>query len=182
VHVPDEPEEDSDEESFGPLNKNEVNELAALPFQKDSSPANGSSIAILIEFEGRRVLLTGDAHADVLEETLLRLSDIEQGRAVEVDAFKVSHHGSRKTLSPELVRLVNCHSYLISTDGSRHHHPDREAIARIVRLGSHNKTIIFNYRTDENKVWDDNDLKNEFFYSTRYPDTASNGEIRVELL
>ncbi len=182
THIPDELPLEDDEESFGGLDKNEVHDLAALNFRKDTSPANGSSIAVIAEFEGKRAFLTGDAHANVLEKTLARLPEFNQDGIVKIDAFKISHHGSRKTLSTELVRMVDCHTYLISTDGSRHHHPDREAIARILEFGQENKAIFFNYRTDETEAWDRDDLKSEFSYSTQFPEITSNGEVRVELL
>ena len=58
---------------------------------KDSSIPNLSSIAVLAEFGGRAVLLTGDAHADVLASSIRSLQE-QRGRAGErlrLDALKL---------------------------------------------------------------------------------------------
>ena len=51
----------------------DVEELADVPLLPDKAPANGSTIAVLAEFDGKSCLLTGDAHPDVFEEGLERL-------------------------------------------------------------------------------------------------------------
>ncbi|WP_244077728.1 hypothetical protein, partial [Aeromonas caviae] len=48
------------------------------------------------------------------------------------DAIKVSHHGSLHNTNVELLSLIDAPIYLISSDGSRHGHPDFEVLAEIV--------------------------------------------------
>lgn len=108
-----------------------IAELAQRPFQEDRAPANGSSIALLFEFAGRKVLLAGDAHPSVMAEGLRRLGYSPE-IPVELAAFKLAHHGSRANTSPELLSLVRCTNYLISTNGDRFGHPDKECLARIL--------------------------------------------------
>ena len=183
VHVPEEEEIEFDQEleSFAPLGVDEVDRLASVPFEGDDSEANGSSIAVLAEYGGKRALFTGDAHADILAAAIDRL--VEPGeRTFAVDAFKISHHGSRRTLSSELLQKVHCPRYLISTNGSRHRHPDREAIARILKHGGRDKELFFNYRTDFTLAWDVDGLKQTFKYATVYPEQQDDGTMRLELI
>jgi beta-lactamase superfamily II metal-dependent hydrolase len=158
----------------------DVDMLAEEPFESDDSPTNGSSIAFIAEFEGKRCLFAGDAHPSVLEASVRTLLD-EQGESrLHLDAFKISHHGSKGNLSPDLLELLACERYLISTNGSYFDHPDEEAIARIVAHGDGGPVLCFNYRSEKNAVWDDAVLKGEYGYRTIYPDEEHQGLI-IEL-
>jgi beta-lactamase superfamily II metal-dependent hydrolase len=93
---------------------------------------NGSSIAFLFEYDGAALLFTGDAYAGVLEQSLARLL-VDRGQArLRLDAFKVPHHGSAYNVTPQLLDLIDCDRFLVSTDGSRHGHPDPSTIELIV--------------------------------------------------
>ncbi len=133
------------------LPKYTIEQLAAEPFREDGSAPNGSSIAFILEAGGKRVLFAADAHAPVLLEGLKRFG---AGRKVKLDAFKLPHHGSERNLSPDLLRLVDCPRYLVSTDGKQFEHPDDVALARVVTL-SPSPTLYFNYATDRNAEWRD---------------------------
>jgi CHAT domain/Metallo-beta-lactamase superfamily len=153
----------------------DLDDLAASGPTKDSSVPNLSSIAVLAEFGGRSVLLTGDAHADVLAASIRSLQE-SRGRAGErlrLDALKLSHHGSANATTKELLDVVDCGEYLVPTDGSIFYHPDREAIARVVVHGGVEPRLHFNYRTDLNGFWDDADLKGRYGYRTVYPEAGS---------
>jgi hypothetical protein len=145
-------------------NKPDIVQLAGASFSGDKSDANGTSIAFIAEFEGHRCLFAGDAHPTVLESSIRRLLDERHDSQLTLDAFKVPHHGSQNNLSRELLELLDCPRYLISTNGDVFHHPDQEAIARIVRYGGAHPTLYFNYRSDENKIWDEADLKANYRY------------------
>lgn len=158
----------------------DVDVLAGLPFESDDSLANGSSIAFIAEFEGKRCLFAGDAHPSVLEASVQRLLD-EQGESrLHLDAFKISHHGSKDNLSLDLLELLACKRYLVSTNGSYFGHPDEEAIARIIVHGGDSPVICFNYHSRENAVWDDDILKADYGYKTIYPEEEHLGLI-IEL-
>jgi beta-lactamase superfamily II metal-dependent hydrolase len=151
----------------------DIEALAALPFQLDRSEANGSSIAFLAEFEGKRCLLAGDAFPRILAESLRRLGAKRDG-PLSVEAFKPSHHGSRRSLDCNLIQLLGCKHYLISTDGSYFCHPHRETIARIIKHGRHPR-LGFNYRTEFNAEWDEPELMREHGYEVIFPRPATTG-------
>lgn len=104
---------------------------AAGVFGKDGSVANGSSIAFLLEIDGVKLLLTGDAYASELESTITRLLEERGEDKLVVDLFKLSHHGSRQNMTDELLDLIDPKAILICTDGSKFKHPDADALAKI---------------------------------------------------
>jgi hypothetical protein len=162
-------------ESFGSF---KMEKAAEEPFEKDPSIPNGSSIALLAEYEGKRILLAGDAHADLIIESLHPLAQAAGGR-LPLDAFKVSHHGSARNTSRELLELVSCDKYLISTNGSHHGHPDKSALARIVQFGGKEKEFIFNYETPEPSFW--KTWQDAYKYRTRYPAPEADGFMKLTL-
>ena len=159
----------------------DVERLAAGGPTRDSSVPNLSSIAVLAEYGGRAVLFTGDAHADVLADSIGALQRRRgcDGQRLRLDALKLSHHGSANATTRELLDAIDCAHYLVPTDGSTFYHPDREAIARVIVHGGDAPTIHFNARTDLNEFWGDPDLRARYHYSTVYPDGA--GGLCVEL-
>lgn len=99
---------------------------------------NSSSVVLLVEHDGMRVLLTGDAEAEVLE----RLA--ASGALPDVDVLKVGHHGSRGAVTEELLDVLRPEIAVISVgSGNRFGHPTAETIALLQSAGCR---II---RTDE---------------------------------
>lgn len=142
--------------------------LAALPYKPDRARPNGSSIALLAEYAGRRALFSGDAFAEVLLDSLTRLSGNTGGR-YRLDACKLSHHGSRGNTSAELVQAVDCRNWLVSTNGKQFGHPNGEAIARILRAAGGDVRLHFNYRSEFNEMWSSLALQQQYGYSANYP-------------
>lgn len=151
----------------------DLESLAAAPVEHDRSAPNGSSIAFLAEYEGRSMLLTGDAHVEVLLHSIARLQRQRgmEGQPLVLDAMKLSHHGSMHATTRELLRAIRCQNYLVSTNGNIFNHPDREAIARVILDGGPAPTLHFNCRSDLNELWDSPVLKRRYGYRCRYPDT-----------
>jgi hypothetical protein len=164
-------------ETFGGI---DVERLAATPFRPDTSKTNLTSIGLLFEYEGRRVVLTGDADDRRLVESLRPRAEAEGGR-LHVDLLKVAHHGSSRNLSNDLLALLDCDRYLISTSGARHGHPDDVAMARILKNGGPQKALVFNYR-DRAAPWDVPALKERYGYTvTAPPQDADDGFVTLDL-
>ena len=146
--------------------------LAQAPFVEDSSEANGSSIALLLEFEEHRLLLAGDAHPGTLKAAIDRL----RGSAkLALSACKLPHHGSKANVSRQLLQALDCKKYIFSTNGSHFQHPDAEAVARVIKFGGDNPTLSFNYRTAFTTIWNNKALKEEFKYGVEFPGDDSKG-------
>jgi hypothetical protein len=150
----------------------DVDLLAGSMFEEDNSAANGSSIALLVEYEGKRVALTGDAHAEVLLEAFERLSP---GERISLDLYKLSHHGSKFTTSRPLIEKLNCSQYVFSTNGSIFKHPDHETVSRVILAGGNQPLLVFNYRNNRNEIWDTDSLKEQYGYQTCYPPGSEQG-------
>jgi beta-lactamase superfamily II metal-dependent hydrolase len=156
----------------------DVNSLAATDFVPDTAPANGSSIAIVAEFMGKRFLLAADAHPEILEKNIKRMAGDTK---LKLDAFKVSHHGSEHNVSQSLLKSVDCDTYLISTNGNYFSHPSAIAISRIIKHGKA-KRICFNYLSEFTKPWGKPATMNQWGYQAHYPEVDEEGIFRLSLL
>lgn len=150
----------------------DVEALADSKTKTDESPPNGSSIAVLAEYGGKRCLFAADAHPDIIESSVDRILKASGSDRLKLDALKVAHHGSKYNNTASLLKKINCRKYLVSTNGKIFHHPDPEGIARIIKYGGPNPEIHFNYDTDLTRRWDDSALKRKYRYQTFIrPDT-----------
>lgn len=152
----------------------ELDRLLERQSRPDDAAANGSSIALLAEHQGKSVLLLGDAHADVVSASLRRLLAARGLKRLKVGAVKVAHHGSKGNTSDELLALIDSGRYLFSTNGAQFRHPDAEAVQRVIgRSRNRQVTLYFNYRSAFNQQWDDADLMKRLKYRARYRDEAA---------
>ncbi|MED3891441.1 MBL fold metallo-hydrolase [Peribacillus frigoritolerans] len=139
----------------------------------DSSPANGSSISFILEYKGKKLLFLGDSHPQLIKleiESLLKKGESK----LFFDLIKVSHHGSHRNTSENLLKLIDSDIYLISTNGGRNKHPNKETIAKIVcRDTIKKRQLIFNYFQEE-QPWDDENNKEKYNYDVIYPNDKKN--------
>jgi beta-lactamase superfamily II metal-dependent hydrolase len=169
----------------------DVPRLGRSRFQSDTAPANGSTIALLAEFEGASCLLSGDAFAPVMVDALERLLEARGRHRLTAGAFKLPHHGSRYNVSHDLLKLVDTPHYLFSTSGAIFGHPDDEAVARVLAAGGRSaRTLHFNYPADTLRAnyakikkrqapdWTAAGLRRQFRYQTRH---ASDDEAGLAL-
>jgi hypothetical protein len=138
----------------------------AKPTSKDTSKPNHTSITLLLEWRGRRVLLTGDALAGDVASALLA-SGLPV--PVKLDLLKLPHHGSRQNLSQTLVEAVDCPYWAFCTDGTQFRHPDAAAIARLLAFGRHPRpTLGFNVPSEFNLWWKKPKWRTLFDYEVEY--------------
>lgn len=88
----------------------------------DSSAYNLASLVVLARFDGKTMLLTGDARGDHI------LASVEAaGLMVEdelhVDLLKMPHHGSDRNVDTDFFRTITADHYVISGDG-KHGNPE----------------------------------------------------------
>ncbi len=162
-----------------------VRELAEEETDLDSTQANGSSIAVLAEFEEggstKRVILAGDAHGDVLAPSLERLAQERGQERLKVDAFKLPHHGSEHNVTREVIEAVDCKRFLFSSNSTvfKSPHPHAVAVARALHYSDPGTTLYFNYRTKVNDDWDNARRMRRYRYDVDYGDR--NGTCPVAL-
>ena len=158
----------------------DIRELARVVDENDTAKSNGSSIGLMLEAYGRRLLLTGDCHPADLTAALATLVN-PVNLPMSVDILKVSHHGARKNTTNAMLKMVEASTYAFSTDGSRHQHPDDHTVAKVIVSGTRAKTLAFNYRTLLTGRWDDPKLKSEFEYETQYAEGGNDGYLCINL-
>ena len=79
-------------------------------YNPDSSDTNRASIIIVLEFENKKLLFTGDAPA----ENIIRAVD-RYYPAEKFEILKLPHHGSDRNISRDLLKKVEAKQYIIST-------------------------------------------------------------------
>jgi beta-lactamase superfamily II metal-dependent hydrolase len=170
------PEPPAGFESFGPI---DIDVLGDEKFDADPSPTNVTSIGFYFEFDDVRIVFTGDADDARLVKSLKPRAEKEGGR-LRLDALKVAHHGSRRNISKDLLAMLDCRRYLISTSGARHGHPNDTAMARILKYGGADKEIVFNYRSRAAK-WDVAHWREKYSYGVAKPlEDAADGFLAIE--
>ncbi|MFI5907613.1 ComEC/Rec2 family competence protein [Dactylosporangium sp. NPDC051541] len=102
--------------------------LVAAAAVKDHSVPNLSSVALHVTDGTSSALLTGDARADHLLEGLAACGFDRP----HVNVLKLPHHGSAKNVTAEFFEWVTADRYVISTDGTKHGHPDDETLRLLV--------------------------------------------------
>ena len=92
----------------------------------DGSVNNLSSIVLLAEAGGKRMLLTGDARGDFILEGVKKGKQLKNGR-MRVDVLKLPHHGSIRNVKKEFFEQIVADHYVISADG-RFDNPDLDTL------------------------------------------------------
>ena len=112
------------------------------PNNSTYSDANNYSPIMILEYMGRKIMLTGDAEKDVEDEVLALYSyDI-----LSCDVLKLGHHGSSTSTSQDFLNAVNPSYAVISVgEGNSYGHPNETVVERV-------KTYVGEqvYRTDIN--------------------------------
>ncbi|ENH2494526.1 ComEC/Rec2 family competence protein [Vibrio parahaemolyticus] len=143
------------EEDIDELHKNwnaskiiEDDKLTYSKRQKNNGDIiNRSSISVICSHEEFKLLLLGDSHPDVIENYLINGGYSKDNR-LDIDLVKVSHHGSKHNTTESLLKILNCSSFYISTNGGVYNHPDDETLDMLDRRAQElglNFDIYFNY-------------------------------------
>jgi beta-lactamase superfamily II metal-dependent hydrolase len=155
------------------LNAAAIRRMVAKPsYVPDTAPGNGSSIAFVLNFGRKKLLMLADAHAEVIMDELEKAFP-DQTYPIIFDLIKVAHHGSFRNNNPKLFELIDSKKWLISTNGLHrsHVHPDIETIAHIINrplpVGIKKRNLIFNYELAHLAGLKDAALREEFNYSVQ---------------
>ena len=136
----------------------------------NTSLANKSSIAFILEYKDKKFLFLGDSDIKVINQSLNNLG-LDK---LKFDFIKLSHHGSKKNINKEFLDIVKTDTFIILTDGTRHRHPDKETLALILKDKNRAKNIkfIFNYLQPINyKFPIENNEEERYFFKALYRNT-----------
>lgn len=118
-------------------------ELMKESLRSDSSINNGASIAMIFEYEDIKIALLGDAKAAACIRGLKKLN---LKMPYDVDAFKLSHHGSRYNASDALLKKLKSKIYLLSTNGNKHMFPNKVTVAHLLKNAKEKEIqLVCNY-------------------------------------
>lgn len=115
--------------------KRSLKEMGDQDYANDRSIPNGSSLAFLIEYKSYSFLILGDAYIDQITMQLKALGyKNEDGKRLKIDFAKLSHHGSKKSISIEFLSLIETDTFVISKPSQPSTaKPDRDTIAMIAK-------------------------------------------------
>lgn len=113
----------------------------------DDSFSNATSIAFLFEHNDKSLLLLGDALPEIIESNLRLILSERNLETIKIDLMKLSHHGSSRSTSMSLLNLIDCNSFIISSNGKKANLPNKLLITKILsrNIKKHTDEIIFNY-------------------------------------
>ncbi|MEZ9823452.1 ComEC/Rec2 family competence protein [Vibrio cyclitrophicus] len=115
-----------------------IEALSNYEYTRDTSLTNESSIALLIRNNNKSVLEMGDCHI----ETVISWLDEQNIETLELDAIKLSHHGSKNNINASFLERIKCNKFLISTNGKKFNHPDHETVSIISKFFPNSEIII----------------------------------------
>ncbi|WP_046206242.1 ComEC/Rec2 family competence protein [Acinetobacter radioresistens] len=107
-------------------------------FVKDISKPNKSSISIIVTYKNFNGLFLADAH---VEDIIAGIREMGYENT-QFNVTKLSHHGSEKNTSTELLELLGKTEYILCADKSKHNHPNNMTLARLLNFDN-NPTIHF---------------------------------------
>lgn len=100
------------------------------------TPPNLASIVVLVEENGQRALLTGDADDPQILAGLEARGLTDADGNIHVNLLKVPHHGAHNSFSEEFVRRVIADHYVFCGDGENDN-PEKDVVAGYIdsRIG-----------------------------------------------
>lgn len=169
---------DSDDDILGDLS---IEKLQETKVAGDKAIANGSSIAFIGTYGGKSCLFAADATSDYLLEAIDPILNKTGKSRLKLDAWKLAHHGSKKSTLDKLMKKIDCKKLLVSSNGAKFKHPDQATIAKLLKHNGPNLQIYFNYSTEFNERWSDPDLQDEYKFKAYYPKNPDKPGISLKL-
>jgi hypothetical protein len=116
----------------------------------DKSVYNLSSIVVLAEIDGKRLLLTGDGRGDHTLAGLKAKGLLDKNGRIKVDLLKLPHHGSERDVKLDFFQAIHAKHYVISANG-KFDNPDLPTLKMIseARKGDDDFTIWLTNPTNE---------------------------------
>jgi hypothetical protein len=91
-------------------------------------------------------------------------------KKLAVGVVKLAHHGSSANTTPELLSLIECKQFLISTSGDVFGRPDASTVDMVLRQAAPGATLLFNYKSETTSAWGDADRQRDERFAVVCPD------------
>jgi hypothetical protein len=104
-----------------------------VPASVRETVTNLSSLLVVAEYDGKRLLLTGDGIAEDILAGLEKLNLLDANGRAHFDVLKMPHHGSAGNISDpaDFLQRITADHYAISGNGE-HGNPELETLRKIV--------------------------------------------------
>jgi len=101
----------------------------------DGGEENDSSLVGILYYRDNKILMMGDAGAEVEQKLVWRgmLKQIQHDGGIDI--LKVSHHGSGTSTSDDLINMVRPKIAVVSVGRNSYGHPSMEVINRLENFG-----------------------------------------------
>lgn len=126
-------------------------------FNEDTSVHNGSAIAFIMTFEKKNFVFLADSHPTVVVNSL-KAFGYSKEKPLKAELVKISHHGSKANNNLEMLKLIKSSKYVISTNGDKHAHPNKQFLARLASVNDKCE-VYFNYPEQIEQIFSEKDFK-----------------------
>jgi beta-lactamase superfamily II metal-dependent hydrolase len=137
----------------------------------DKKLENATSIAFLFEHEDKSLLHMGDAIPTVIDASIAALLSERKISRLKVDAVKLSHHASRKSISFKFLDMVRTSKYIVCANGLKAGLPNKSTFAKILlhpeRDLSNHIELYFNYPDFSSRLRFTEEEKSTYNFSCR---------------
>lgn len=134
-----------DEFSAGTLNGQvfDLHDWNGIPPFKNVTIPNIASLMLMIEEDGKRLLLTGDGQQNFIIDGLEKTGFLGDKGGLHLDVLKVQHHGSENNVDPAFCRRVSANHYVFCGNG-KSGNPEIDVIDLVFdsRLGMASKLAL----------------------------------------
>lgn len=148
-------------------------ELGGEPPHPDNSIPNASSIAFIATYDKVSCLFAADTPSAELLRTIKPLCKKKKTKTLKVNAWKLAHHGSRKSTLPGIMKMIEAKDILVSTNGDRYKHPDKACLVALLDNSKKGLRFHFNYKSSYNEEWDEQRNKDKWEYQAFYPGSGN---------
>jgi len=144
-------------------------------FKEDTAIHNGSSIAFIMTLNNKNFVFLADAHPTVIVDSL-KAFGYSKEKPLKAELLKISHHGSKANNSVEMLELIKSNKYVISTNGDKHAHPNKQFLARLASVND-NCEVYFNYLEQIEQIFSEDDYTD---FPNFKPTSIENNEFTFE--
>jgi len=115
---------------------------------------NVASIILMLEENGKKMLVTGDARDDDIVEDLIDTGFADSDGHLHVDVLKIQHHGSENNFSMGFAQRITADHYLFCGNGE-HENPDLRVVQQVIdsRVGTAAKRSQNPKASQKFKLW-----------------------------
>jgi beta-lactamase superfamily II metal-dependent hydrolase len=92
---------------------------------------NLASLMLLIEENGKTILMTGDGHASDILKGLDKQNKLDPQGRLHVDVLKVQHHGSEHNIDEDFCQAITADHYIFCGNGA-HENPNADVLRLII--------------------------------------------------